>query len=268
MRVAAAIVLSDETRLRLEKPARGRSTPVRIVRRSRIVLLAGDCLQNKQIAERMEVAPRMVALWRGRFLTLGVDGLLRDAGRPGRTPSISTQTVTRIIEKTTRSKPANATHWSRGAMAREAGISESSVGRIWRSHGLKPHRVTSFKVSNDPLFADKLEAIVGLYLNPPEHAPVLSVDEKSQLQALNRESHAARPADEEGSRRNHDARLPAQRRNYLVCRVACRQWPGLRLAPAEAPPSGVAEVLAHDRPDSAGRQRNLSDPRQLLNPQA
>src|ERR1035441_6007824 len=186
MRVATAIALSDETRLRLEKLARGRSTPVRIVQRSRIVLLAGDGLQNKQIAERMEVAPRMVALWRGRFLTLGVEGLLRDASRPGRTPSISTQTVTQIIEKTTQSKPATATHWSRSTMAREAGISESSVGRIWRSHGLKPHRVTSFKVSNDPLFADKLEAIVGLYLNPPEHALVLSVDEKSQIQALDR----------------------------------------------------------------------------------
>ncbi len=186
MRVATTIALSEETRLRLEKLARGRSTPVRIVQRSRIVLLAGDGLQNKQIAERMEVAPRMVALWRHRFLTLGVDGLLRDASRPGRTPSISTQTVARIIEKTTQSKPANATQWSRSTMAREAGISESSVGRIWRSHGLKPHRVASFKVSNDPLFADKLEAIVGLYLNPPEHALVLSVDEKSQIQALDR----------------------------------------------------------------------------------
>jgi transposase len=159
---------------------------VRIVQRSRIVLLAGDGLQNKQIAERMEIAPRMVALCRSRFLTLGVDGLLRDASRPGRTPSISSRMVTQIIEKTTQSKPANATHWSRSTMAREAGISESSVGRIWRSHGLKPHRVASFKVSNDPLFADKLEAIVGLYLNPPEHALVLSVDEKSQIQALDR----------------------------------------------------------------------------------
>src|SRR6266852_3957206 len=186
MRVAPAIALSDETRLWLEKLARGRTTPVRIMQRSRIVLLASDGLQNKQIADRMEVAPRMVALWRSRFLTLGVDGLLRDASRPGRTPSISTQTVTQIIEKTTQSKPANATHWSRSTMAREAGISESSVGRIWRSHGLKPHRVASFKVSNDPLFADKLEAIVGLYLNPPEHALVLSVDEKSQIQALDR----------------------------------------------------------------------------------
>jgi len=186
MRVAPAIVLSDEIRLRLEKLARGRSTSVRIAQRSRIVLLAGKGLENKQIALQMKVAPRMAALWRKRFLALGVDGLLKDASRPGRTPSISAQTVTQVIEKTTLSKPANATHWSRSTMAREAGISESSVGRIWRSHGLKPHRVTSFKISNDPLFADKLEAIVGLYLNPPEHALVLSADEKSQIQALDR----------------------------------------------------------------------------------
>jgi len=186
MHVAPAIVLSDEIRLRLEKLARGRSPPVRIAQRSRIVLLAGDGLQNKQIALQMNVAQRMAALWRNRFRALGVEGLLKDASRPGRTPSISSRTVSLVIEKTTQSKPANATHWSRSTMAREAGISESSIGRIWRSHGLNPHRVTSFKVSNDPLFADKLEAIVGLYLSPPEHALVLSVDEKSQIQALDR----------------------------------------------------------------------------------
>src|SRR5665213_3362530 len=128
MRVAAAIALSDETRLRLEKLTRGRSTPVRIVQRNRVVLLAGDGLQNKQIAERMEVAPRMVVLWRDRFLTLVVDGLLRDASRPGRTPSISTQTVTQVIEKTTQSKPANATHWSRSTMARVVAFPNPASG--------------------------------------------------------------------------------------------------------------------------------------------
>lgn len=172
MRVAPAIVLSDEVRLRQEKLARGRSTPVRIMQRSRILLLANEGLQNKQIAMQMKVAPRMAALWRDRFLALGVEELLKDASRPGRTPSISPQIVTEVIEKTTQSKPANATQWSRSTMARVAGISESSVGRIWRSHGLKPHRISSVKVSNDPLFADKLEAIVGLYLHPPEHALV------------------------------------------------------------------------------------------------
>jgi transposase len=139
MCVAATMALTDETRLRLERLARERSTPVRVVDRSRIVLLNGDGLQNKQIAERMEVAPQIAVLWHNCFLTPGVDGLLRYASLPGRTPSISTRTVTQMIEKTTQSKPANSRHWSRSTMAREAGISESSVGRIWRSHGLKPH---------------------------------------------------------------------------------------------------------------------------------
>jgi transposase len=128
----------------------------------------------------------MAALWRDRFRELGVEGLMKDAPRPGRTPRISAQVAAQVVAKTTQSKPAEATHWSRSTMARAMGISDSSVGRIWRAHGLKPHRIESFKVSNDPHFAEKLEAIVGLYLNPPEHALVLSIDEKSQIQALDR----------------------------------------------------------------------------------
>jgi transposase len=186
MRVASAIALPIETRRQLEKQMRGRSTPVRVAQRSGIVLLAADGLQNKQIAAQMGVTPRMVALWRGRFIALGIDGLLKDAPRPGRRPAISATIVSEVIAKTTQSTPANATHWSRSTMARAMSISDSTVGRIWRANGLKPHRVDTFKVSNDPNFADKLEAIVGLYLNPPEHALVLSVDEKSQIQALDR----------------------------------------------------------------------------------
>src|SRR6266704_5248331 len=183
MRVAQPIVLSEDVRRKLEQQSRGRSTQARVVLRSRIVLLAAEGLQNKQIAATLNVAPRMVALWRGRFIEHGIECLLKDAPRAGRTPSISRA---RLIEKTTQSTPRNATHWSTRTMAREMGISKASVSRIWRANGLKPHRVESFKVSNDPHFADKLEAIVGLYLNPPEHALVLSVDEKSQIQALDR----------------------------------------------------------------------------------
>jgi transposase len=177
MRVAQPIVLEADVRRKLEQQSRGRSTAARVVLRSRIVLLAADGLQNKQIAATLHVAPRMVTLWRGRFLKQGVAGLLKDAPRPGRTPSITTEVTATLIAKTTQSTPANATHWSTRTMAREMGVSKASVSRIWRANGLKPHRVESFKVSNDPLFADKLEAIVGLYLNPPEHALVLSVDE-------------------------------------------------------------------------------------------
>jgi transposase len=186
MRVAPAIELSSEGRLALEKLSRRRTTPVRVVQRSRIILLAAAGMQNKEIAERLGVAPRMAALWRDRFRELGIEGLMKDAPRPGRAPLISAEVAAQVVAKTTQLKPAGATHWSRSTMAREIGISESSVGRIWRTHGLKPHRVESFKVSNDPQFAEKLEAIVGLYLNPPEHALVLSIDEKSQIQALDR----------------------------------------------------------------------------------
>jgi transposase len=186
MRVAAAVNLNSEQRAQLLKLVRRRRTPVRAVERCRIVLLAGDGMQDVEIARQLEVAPRMAARWRARFLQLGVPGLLSDAPRPGRKPTISSKTVAEVVRKTTQSAPANATQWSRSSMARAVGISDSSVGRIWRAHGLKPHRVDSFKISNDPDFAKKLEDIVGLYLNPPEHALVLSVDEKSQIQALDR----------------------------------------------------------------------------------
>jgi transposase len=257
MRVSHAIDLEADVRRKLEQQARGRSTAARVVLRSRIVLLAADGLQNKQIAAALNVAPRMVTLWRGRFLELGIEGLLKDAPRPGRTPSITTEVTAALIAKTTQSTPANATHWSTRTMAREMGVSKASVSRIWRANGLKPHRVESFKVSNDPLFADKLDAIVGLYLNPPEHALVLSVDAKSQIQALDR-TQPGLPI-KEGPGRHHDARLQAQRHDHLVCCVECRQWRGLRPVPAEAPPSGVAEVSAHDRSDCTGRKENLSD---------
>jgi transposase len=186
MRVAQPIELTEEERRKLEQQSRGRSIAARVVLRSRIILLAAAGLQNRQIAEKLKVAPRMATLWRDRFNKLGIKGLLKDAPRPGHPPSINAELTASLIEKTTQSTPANATHWSTRTMAKEMGISKASVSRIWRTHGLKPHRVDSFKVSNDPRFAEKLEDVVGLYLNPPEHALVLSVDEKSQIQALDR----------------------------------------------------------------------------------
>ena len=185
MRIAPAITLSFDQQTTLEQWARSRSLPARVVERARIVLLATAGRQDKQIASALKM-PKKVSRWRSRFLTLGLAGLERDASRPGRTPKITASLARRVVAMTTQQKPANATHWSTRSMARVVGISESSVRRIWRSHGLKPHRVESFTISNDPEFADKLEDIVGLYLNPPEHALVLCVDEKSQIQALDR----------------------------------------------------------------------------------
>jgi transposase len=186
MRVAPAIVLDDEQRRTLEQFARGRSLPARLVERARIILLAAGGKQDLEIAAELGITNQKSARWRARFLEIGIAGLEKDAPRPGRTPSIAAATIQKVIAKTTLSKPTNATHWSTRTMAAEVGISEASVRRIWHAHGLKPHLVESFKISNDPLFAEKLTSIVGLYLNPPEHALVLSVDEKSQIQALDR----------------------------------------------------------------------------------
>jgi transposase len=186
MRRAPVITLSPEQRTVLESQARGRSFPLRVVERARIVLLAAAGRQDKDIAALLSMTPKKVSRWRKRFLALGVAGLLKDAPRPGRKPTISARLRQRVVTLTTRQQPSNATHWSTRTMAATVGISEASVRRIWRAHGLKPHRVETFKISNDPAFAEKLEDIVGLYLNPPEHALVLCVDEKSQIQALDR----------------------------------------------------------------------------------
>jgi transposase len=186
MRVAPRVDLSSEDRAALEQQARGRSLPARLVERSRIVLRAADGLQDREIAAELGITPEKAARWRKRFLAGGTEALAKDAPRPGRGRTIKDRKVASIIKLTTSSKPANATHWSTRSMAEKAGVSEATVRRIWRAHGLKPHLSRTFKVSNDPEFAEKLADVVGLYLNPPEHAIVLSVDEKSQIQALDR----------------------------------------------------------------------------------
>jgi transposase len=129
--------------------------------RIRIILFAADGLQNQQIAAELGVSTRMVAMWRGRLLLLGIQGLLKDAPRPGRTPRITAEAIAEVVAKTTQTTPSNATQWSTRVMAREAGISEASVRRIWHAHGLKPHRIESFKISRDPEFAAKLDDVVG-----------------------------------------------------------------------------------------------------------
>jgi len=186
MRTAAAVELNPEQRQTLERMARGRSLPARVVERARVVLLAADGLENKQIARQMKMTPEKAARWRKRFLAGGIAALEKDAPRSGRTRTITDRRVKRVVDMTLHNKPANATHWSTRSMARAAGISEASVRRIWRAYGLKPHQVRTFKLSGDPQFQEKLEDIVGLYLNPPEHAMVLCADERSQIQALDR----------------------------------------------------------------------------------
>jgi len=187
MRVARPVVLSDDQKIRLRTIANSKTAGVRFAQRARMILLAGDGLQDKQIAAIVKTRRQAVSLWRGRFLDLGLDGIAKDAPRGGRRRTARLPDKVRaVIQRTTQTTPPDATHWSTNSMAKAEGISASTVGRIWREHGLKPHRVKSFKLSNDKRFVEKLDDIVGLYLNPPEHALVLSCDEKSQIQALDR----------------------------------------------------------------------------------
>ena len=186
MRTAPCVKLSDEQRRELERLSRGRGVSVRLAERATIVLRAADGLDNSQIAKELGITRQKAGRWRLRWLSGGVPGIEKDAPRPGRFPVIAASTKKRIVEMTLQNTPADATHWSRASMAQAAGVSPSTVGRIWREHGLKPHLVNTFKLSNDTRFVEKLEDIVGLYLSPPEHAIVLSCDEKSQIQALDR----------------------------------------------------------------------------------
>lgn len=185
-RRAEPILLSDQERATLQSWARARSEPQRLVQRARIVLLAADGVESQTIALRVGTSRPTVQLWRERFLALRTAGLEKDAPRPGRIPAISEGKRAAIVEATLHRQPCHATHWSTRRMAQAQGVSEASVRRIWKQHGLRPHRVSTFKVSRDPRFVEKLSDVVGLYLNPPDKALVLCVDEKSQIQALDR----------------------------------------------------------------------------------
>jgi len=186
MRVACNITVTDEERKTLKRLSRGRSTQARLVMRAKIILMAADGAMNKDIACAVGTDVNTVARWRRRFADKGIAGIEKDAPRGGRKPRVRDKMARLIIEKTTQTKPKNATHWSIRTMAAEVGTSESTVARVWRANGLKPHLSRTFKLSNDPHFADKLLDVVGLYLDPPEHAIVLCADEKSQIQALDR----------------------------------------------------------------------------------
>ncbi len=177
--------ISDEQREALERWARRPKTSQALALRSRIMLRCAQSLSNRHVARELGVTPQTVGKWRSRFLAGGLDGLL-DEPRPGAPRRVSDADVERVLVKTLEETPRDATHWSTRSMARATGMSQSTVSRIWRAFALAPHRTETFKLSTDPLFIEKVRDIVGLYLNPPERALVLSVDEKSQIQALDR----------------------------------------------------------------------------------
>jgi transposase len=183
MNQGTPITLTDEQRNELERWVRSQTLDARSVRRARIVLLAADGIGNHEIARRLDISRGQVIAWRGRFAAGGVQAIASDLPRSGRKPRIDAAQIVRV---TTQTKPEGATHWSTRKLAAKLGISDTTVQKVWRANGLKPHLVKTFKVSRDPKFVEKLEDIVGLYMSPPEHALVLCCDEKSQVQALDR----------------------------------------------------------------------------------
>ncbi len=185
-RQAAPIVLSPDEQATLDTWVRRRRLPVRQVQRARIIQLAANGVESQDIAAAVGVSRPTVQLWRQRFLALRLGGLEKDAPRPGRIPRIAEKQVRAVVHATLHTKPPNATHWSTRTMAEAQGLSEATIRRIWKRHNLKPHLTKTFKLSRDTQFLEKLADIVGLYLNPPDRALVLCVDEKSQIQALDR----------------------------------------------------------------------------------
>jgi len=195
--------LTSQEREQLVRWARRRKSSQALALRSRIVLACAEGLNNKEVADRVGVSQPTVGKWRSRFVALRLDGL-GDDPRPGRPPSITAEEVEDVVVATLESTPRNATHWSRSSMAARSGLSKSSIGRIWRAFELKPHRTEGFKLSNDPLFVDKVFDVIGLYLNPPDAAVVLCVDEKSQVQALARSQPAFPMMPGMPEKRTHD----------------------------------------------------------------
>jgi len=183
---AAALAVDDSQRKRLRFLARAGTTPQKIALRVRIILLAGQGVPNNAIATRLGIGRPTVLLWRERFQKGGTPALLKDRTRPGRKKTISPEVVEHVVEATLHTTPRGATHWSTRTMGQAERLSHMTIQRIWKQHGLQPHRVQTFKLSRDPRFVSKLRDIVGLYLNPPDRTLVLSVDEKSQIQALDR----------------------------------------------------------------------------------
>ena len=190
MRVATEITLSDSDKKILEKNTRSKAVSVRLAERSKIILMAAEGLENKVIAQKLNIPPNKVGKWRNRFSEGGIESISKDkprgANHGGQDTAKQARLRQRIIKKTTQEKPDNATHWSTRTMAEALNTTHSFVNRVWQSVGLKPHLQKTFKVSNDPHFEEKLCDVVGLYLNPPENAVIFCVDEKTSIQALDR----------------------------------------------------------------------------------
>jgi hypothetical protein len=186
MAQTVSVLLSARERVGLQGIVEDRRRPLKHIQRARIVLLSADRLSVLEIARRIGISRPMVWRWQQRFAEEGLDGLLRDKTRPPGIPPVPQAKVHAVVERTLRAPPGAVTHWTGRAMAKAMGLSLRTIQRIWAAHNLQPHRIRTFKRSTDPDFAARLDDVVGLYMNPPRHAVVVSIDEKSQIQALDR----------------------------------------------------------------------------------
>ena len=202
-RPKAPVVVTDEDRVVLERWSKRPKTPMSVAQRARIVLLAADGLTNNAVAERVGVNQATVVKWRKRYLAGGVDGLI-DEPRPGAPRKITDAAVEEVVVRTLEETPTDATHWSTRDLAKRVGMSASSVGRIWQAFGLRPWLTDTFKLSDDPQFIDKVRDVVGIYMDPPDHAVVLCVDEKTGIQALDRTRPTLPMRPGQVERRTHD----------------------------------------------------------------
>ena len=242
------------------------NTPQKVAFRIRIVLGAAAGVSNAELARSLTTTKSSVLKWRSRYKELGIEGILDDAPRSGRKKTISAEQEAAIVRATLESKPAQATHWSTRLMAEAQGVSDTTVYRIWKAHRLQPHRVENFKFSRDPKFADKVRDIVGLYMNPPDKALVLCVDEKSQIQALDRTRPILplRPGIPE--RQTHDYKRYGTTTLFAALNLVDGPCDRRVSAPASSP--GVSQVPPQDRPQRPRRARGSYRTGQLRNAQS
>ena len=258
MRVAAEIALSKEERRRLETWASRRSTSVRLRERARIVLMAAEGMTNKEIAAELRVDQNKVGRWRARVAKEGTSSIdkegPRGANHGGKNTKKQAQLRSEVIEATTQTTANDATHWWCRSMARHLNTTHSFVNRVWRAHGLKPHLIRTFKLSNDPRFEEKLRDVVGLYLDPPHNAAVFSFDDKSQIQAFDR-TQPGLPM-KKWALRDDDTRLQTSRYHHVVRGVEHGYGRGDRQDLSQAPTPRGVEVSARGRGDRTQRTRD------------
>jgi transposase len=264
MRTGISITVSRANRRRLEAIAADRNAPQKHVWRAEIVLFTADGLGTHEIMRRTAKSKTCVWRWQERFAEEGVDGLLRDKTRPSRIRPLDDDVAERVVALTFTDPPGETTHWTGAMMAKAVGISISSVQRIWRTHGLQPHRVRQFKLSNDPRFVDKLRDVVGLYVDPPAHAIVLSVDEKSQIQALDRTQPGLPLKKGRSGTMTHDYKRHGTTTLFAALNVLDRL--GYRPQHAAPSASGVHPLSQCHRGGGSSRQNRACDPRQLCRP--